>query len=124
MVLPKSESQGSRFNLAVPIYEKNLVDNNPEPAEDRLSLLDFCRSRAYTDALLVAAFECLGLSKILWQRHSWRVLDWRHYLELGHLSGRTKSMAAFEKKKVTGRCLHEEVEQTPSRLTRRCYSLR
>ncbi len=42
MVFAERKGKGSRSNLSVPIYEEDLIYNNPKPAENILSLLNFC----------------------------------------------------------------------------------
>ena len=45
VVLAKSKSQRSCSDLAISVYEEDFVYNDPELAEDRLSLLNLGESR-------------------------------------------------------------------------------
>ena len=67
VVLAEGKSQRSCSNLAVSVYKENLVHDDPEPAEDRLSLLNLGESRIRVISLVSATiFRCLLSLLILW----------------------------------------------------------
>lgn len=88
VILVKGESQRSSSTIVVPVDEKYLVDNDPESAEDRLNLLKLCKRRTHCGSVIIEAVLRFPRSpQIFWKRHGGRMLKWRYYLKLTHLSG-------------------------------------